>query len=161
MAGSGIGNVRVLDWVVVGAGLLAYASSFLPWYTITATVPFLGVTRTAGADAWSSGFGAWFAVLLLVAAGGLVLLSTVGGPLRLPVPRHLITLVLSVLALVTIVLRWVTFSPTTGGVDGVNVEVGGAFAASSGAGPGLYLGLVAALAATVASFLDFRARDGQ
>ncbi|MGH3919960.1 MAG: hypothetical protein ACRDRY_16995 [Pseudonocardiaceae bacterium] len=145
-------KVTTLDWVVVGAGLLAYISSFFPWYR--AHVSVLGVERFTGADnAWSAGFGAWFSVLLLVMAGVLVLASTMG--LRLPASRPLLTLGLSALALITILVRWVTFPDATGGRGDLgqlgDVDVDGLFAVSSGAGLGLYLGLIAAIAAVVAS----------
>jgi hypothetical protein len=147
----------ILNWVVVGAGLLAYVSSFLPWYRTHVSV--LGIARVAGADnAWNAGFGAWFSVLLLVVAGGVVLASTMVERLRLPVWRPLLTLGLSALAFISIVLRWVTF-PDSSGEQGElsDVDVNGLFNVSSGAGFGLYLGLIAALTAVVASFLTFRA----
>ncbi len=156
------GKVTALDWIVIGAGLLAYVSSFLPWYSTSVSI--LGIERSASWNAWNAGFGAWFSVLLLVAAGGWVLVSTLGGRLRLPVSGTLIALSLSVLAFVTIVLRWVTFPDTTGELDGGSgFELGNAaLTASSGAGAGLYLGLLAAVAAAVAALLTFRAagRDG-
>jgi hypothetical protein len=148
-----------LDWIIVGAGLLAYISSFFPWYR--AHVAVLGIERSAGANAWNAGFGAWFSVLLLAAAGGIALASTVAARLRLIALRPLIMLGLSALALITILLRWVTFPDASDGhsdLDGL--EVDGLFAVSSGAGPGLYLALIAAVAAVVASFLTFRAAGG-
>jgi hypothetical protein len=157
MSGTGARKVTALDWVVIGAGLLAYASSFLPWYSTHISI--LGIERSASVNAWNAGFGAWFSVLLLVAAGGWVLVSTLGGRLRLSVAGTLITLSLSVLAFVTIVLRWITFPDDTGGLDeGSGFELGdAALTASSGAGAGLYLGLLAAVAAAVAALLTFRA----
>lgn len=160
MAGSDTAKITGLDWVVIGAGLLAYISSYLPWYQ--ASVSVLGIDRSAGENAWNAGFGAWFSVLLLVAVAGFVLASTLGGRLRLPTSRPLITLVLSVLAFVTIVLRWVTFPDASGGLGGRlgelgEFDLGSAFTVSSGAGAGLYLGLIAAIAAAVASWFTFRA----
>jgi hypothetical protein len=160
MAGSDTAKITGLDWVVIGAGLLAYISSYLPWYQ--ASVSVLGITRPIRRDdAWNAHFGAWFSVLLLVVVAGLVLASTLGGRLRLPTSRPLITLVLSVLAFVTIVLRWVTFPDASGGLGGRLGELGdfdpgSAFTVSSGAGSGLYLGLIAAIAAVVASWFTFR-----
>lgn len=148
------------DWVVVGGGLLAYVSSFFPWYRAHVTV--LGIERSAGANAWNAGFGAWFSVLLLVAAGGLALAGTMAVRLRLPASRPLIVLGLSALGLVTILLRWVTFPDASDGrtdLDGLDVD--GLFAVSSGAGLGLYLALLAAVAAVAASFLTFRAEASQ
>jgi hypothetical protein len=166
MAESDVGKVTTLDWVVIGAGLLAYISSFLPWYT--ASVSVLGITRSASVNAWNAGFGAWFSVLLLVVAGGVVLVSTVGGRLRLPASRPLITLGLSALAVVTIVLRWVTFPDAGGGLGGGDVNLGdvnlgdfnlgNAFTVSGGAGFGLYLGLIAAIVAMAASISAARRR---
>jgi hypothetical protein len=156
MAGSDAAKVRTLDGVVIGAGLLAYASSFLPWYSESVSV--LGNTRWVRRDdAWQAGFGAWFSVLLLVVAGGVVLVSMLGGRLRLSTSRPLITLGLSVLALVTVLLRWATFPTATRGLGEVDhVDLGDLFTASSGVGFGLYLGLIAAVAAVVASFLALR-----
>jgi hypothetical protein len=163
MARSQAGALRTLDRVVIGAALLAYVSSFLPWYSASITV--LGIDRSTGVDAWNAGFGAWFAVLLLVAAGGVILLDAFGSRVTLPVSRTLITLGLSTLAVLTIVLRWVTFPDGSGGLDTRKVDrlgelgdfdLGSAFAVSSGAGVGLYLGLIAAIAASVASLVTLR-----
>lgn len=143
-------RVTILDWVVVGAGLLAYISSFFPWHLTRVSV--LGTERFTGADnAWNAGVSAWLSVLLLVAAGVVVLASTMST--RLATSRSLITLGLSALALITVLLRWVTL-PDAGGGRGEldNVDTDGLFAVSSGAGSGLYLGLLAAIVAVVASF---------
>jgi hypothetical protein len=151
-------KVTPLDWVVVSAGVLAYISSFLPWYSSRVSVSLFRFERSAhvNVNAWNAGFGAWFSVLLLVVAGGVVLANAMGA--RLPVARPLITLGLSALAVVTILLRWATFSDTVGGQGELgNIDVGGFLTASSGAGFGLYLGLIAAVAAAVASLLMVRA----
>jgi hypothetical protein len=104
-------------------------------------------------------------VLLLLAAAVVVLVSAFGGRLTLPVSTPLITLCLSALAVLTIVLRWVTFPDASGGMDTRKMDrlgelgdfdLGSAFAVSSGAGVGLYLGLIAAIAASVASLLTLR-----
>jgi hypothetical protein len=158
MVGSDSTKVTTLDWVVVGAGVLAYISSFLPWYGYSVSVSLFSFERSAHANvnAWNAGFGAWFSVLLLVVAGGVVLASTMG--LRLPVARPLVTLGLSVLAFITILLRWATFSDSSAGQGNLgDIDVGGFLTASSGAGFGLYLGLIAAVAAAVASLLMVRA----
>ena len=165
MAGSEATRITALDWVVVAAGVLAYICAFLPWYTLTASVPMLGLTQSTNVNAWRAGFGAWFSVLLLVAAAGVVLASTVGGRLRRPASRSLITLALAALAFITIVLRWATFPDAAGGL-GRNGELGdvqlgafnlgNAFRVTSGASIGLYLGLGAAVVALAASSLTFR-----
>lgn len=160
MAGSGAAKVAGPDWVVIGAGLLAYIASYLPWYR--ANLSILGIDRHTGVNAWNAGFGAWFSVLLLVVVAGVVITSTVGGrQLSTPTSRPLITLVGSALAFITIVLRWVTLPDASGGLNGHlgelgDFDLGSAFMVSSGAGSGLYLGLIAALVAVVASLLTFR-----
>ena len=155
MARADLTKVATLDWVVVGAGLLAYISSFLPWYR--ADFSILGIERSAIANAWNAGIGAWLPVLLLVVAGVVVLVSTMG--VRLPTAKSLITLGLSALAVIAILLRWMTFPDSTGqsSFEMDNVDVEGLLAVSSGAGVGLYVGLIAAIAALVASFLTSRA----
>ncbi len=159
-------KVTALDWVVIGAGLLAYISSLLPWYSFTASVPILGITRSASANAWHAGLGAWLSVLMLVAAAAVVLVGTLGGRLRRTASRSLITLVLTALAFITIALRWATYPDANGGLGRVgqlgdfslgDANLGGAFSVTSGAGYGLYLGLIAAVAAAVASLVSFRA----
>jgi hypothetical protein len=154
MARADLTKVAALDWVLVGAGLLAYISSFLPWYR--ADISILGIERSTTANAWNAGIGAWLPVLLLVVAGVVGLASAMG--MRLP-SKPLITLGLSGLAVIAILLRWMTFPDATGrnSLDMDNVDVEGLLAVSSGAGVGLYIGLVAATVAVVASFLTSRA----
>ena len=155
MARADLTRVTALDWVVVGTGLLAYIASFLPWYR--ADVSILGIERSATANAWNAGIGAWLPVLLLAVAGVVVLVSATA--VRLPTSKSLITLGLSALAVIAILLRWMTFPDSAGQsrLDMDNVDVEGLLAVSSGAGVGLYVGLIAAIAAVVASFLTSRA----
>jgi hypothetical protein len=159
MAGPTAAKMTAPDGVVVGAGVLAYISSFLPWYTVSFSV--LSTPGFMDRDAWHAGFGAYLSVLLLLAASTVVLVSTVGG-LGRSTATSLITLGISVLALVTLVLRWVTFPDASGGLGRLGAlgdffDLSSAFAVSSGAGVGLYLGLSAAIAAVVASLFTFRA----
>ena len=161
MAGSGTAKLAALDWVVIVAAVVAYISSLLPWYQASITV--LGITRPlVRNNAWHEGFGAWFSVVLLIAAGVLVLGSAIGGRIRLPASRALITLTLSVLAFVTIVVRWVTLPDAGDGLDRISIgdlgefDLGQTFTVSGGAGSGLYLGLISAIAAVAASAITFR-----
>jgi hypothetical protein len=147
-------RVNTLDWVVIGAGGLAFIASFFNWYS--ASVSFGGLKQSHGVSAWSAGFAAWFSVLLLVVAAGLVLAAAAGQAVKISVPLPVLTLGLSVLALVLIVLRWLTFPSAKDELG----SLGSGLDASSGAGVGLYIGLVCALAAAVASFMMFRASGG-
>ncbi|HSV65124.1 MAG TPA: hypothetical protein VLJ59_04325 [Mycobacteriales bacterium] len=140
MAGFDPKKVSTLDWVVIGAGVLAFIASFFAWYTIS--LKFGGIEVASGSvNAWHS-FASWFATLLLVAAAGLVFAKAAGVQVSLPLPVAVVTLGLSGFAVLLILLRWITLD------TGV------------GAGFGLYLGLISAIAAAVASFLAFRATGG-
>jgi len=140
MAGFDPKRVTPFDWAVIGAGALGFIATFLPWYTIS--FDFGGVTvASASANGWHS-FLSWFAMLLLLAAGGLVLAQATGTQINLPVSTWMAALVLSGLAFLLVLLRWVTLD------SGI------------GAGFGLYLGLICALVAAVASVLTMRATGG-
>jgi hypothetical protein len=166
MAGASVAKVMVLDWIVIGAGLLAYISSFLPWYTSTASIPILGITRLLRHDdAWHAGPSAWASVLTLLAAAGWVLVTSMGGPAQRTAPRALVALALCALAFITIVLRWATFPDARGGLGRVaqlgdinlgEVHLGGAFSVTSNADFGLVVALIAAVVATAAALLRFR-----
>lgn len=153
-------RVPVTDWVVVGAGVLAFIVSFFPWETGKLEQDGQDLFKLAGEDptksAWNSGFGAWFSVLLLLVAAGLVAAHFAGG-LDLPqVPGgiRMVAAGVAVLAAIVIVLRWITYpSPEDElGVDTLpeNVE------ASISAGWGLIVGLILALVAAVAAYLGTR-----
>jgi hypothetical protein len=144
MAGFDPKRVTTLDWVVIGAGGLAFIDSFLPWYTASIEGQSLG-----SASGWHS--YSWLAILLLVAAGALVLTANAGQQINLPAPIHLITLGLSGLATLLILLRWLTWM----GDKGTSL-----FSLHQGAGFGMILGLILGIAASVASFLAFRASGG-
>ena len=140
MAGFDPKKVTPFDWAVIGAGVVGFIASFLPWYTISFDIPGL-VSVSESASGWHS-FLSWFSMLLLLAAAGLVLAREAGTQINLPVPTAVATLALSALAFLLILLRWVTLD------SGV------------GAGFGLYLGLICSVVAGVASFLTFRAAGG-
>ncbi|HEV2781680.1 MAG TPA: hypothetical protein VGX25_20030 [Actinophytocola sp.] len=134
MANFDVKRVTPLEWAGIGAGVFAFLVSFFNWITFE----LFGISE--GLSAWNSGFTAWFPVLLLMVAGGLVLAPHFGVEVaRLP----LIWLVLGGVAALLILLRWVTASDATLG--------------TGSAGFGLFLGLLAALVSGAAAFLTFRA----
>lgn len=143
MAEFDVKRVTPLEWAGGGAGLLAFIVSFFPWYSFDVE-GFGGDSYSA----WSTGFLAWFPVLLLMGAGVVVLLPHFGVQVaRLP----LIWLSLAGAATLFILLRWLTL-PDDGfglGILGEGID--------SGAGVGLILGLIVAIVSTVAAFLTFRA----
>lgn len=122
-------RVTPIEWAGIGAGAAAFLFSFFPWITVS-----LGALSVSG-SAWNSGFLAWFAVLLLIGAGAVVLAPHLGRD----VPnRTTLWLGMSAGAAVLILLRWVTFD------------------AFIGAGVGLFLGLLAAIASTAAAYTVFQ-----
>ncbi|MFL6118638.1 hypothetical protein [Actinophytocola sp.] len=144
MAELDLKRVTPIEWAGIGAGVLAFIDSFLPWYSIS----YAGYGGSI--SAWNTGFAAWFAVLLLMVAGGLVLAPHFGTKIdRLP----LIWLILSAVATVLIILRWLTL-PDDGGLGDFGVLGNTGF--ESGAGFGLIVGLILAVVSTVAAALTFR-----
>ena len=133
-------NVSPFDWTIIGAGLVGFIVTFLPWYTISFNIPGV-VSYSAHANGWHS-FLSWFSMLLLVVGAALVLARAFGTQVSLPVPIEVATMGLGALAFLLILLRWVTLD------NGV------------GAGAGLFLGLICAAAMAAASFLAFRAAGG-
>ncbi|MFC5290874.1 hypothetical protein ACFPM7_27820 [Actinokineospora guangxiensis] len=119
-------RVTPIEWAGIGAGVAAFLFSFFPW--LSAGFAFLSFS------AWSSGFLAWGAVLMLVGAGAAVFLPHVGVEVK---NRTMLWLGLAGAATLLVLLRLITSE---------------GFAAI-----GLFLGLIAALVSTAAAFLSFQA----
>jgi len=143
MAELDLKRVTPLEWAGIGAGALAFIVSFFPW----ASVDIVGFGSVSG-SAWNSGFLAWFSVLLLLGAGVVVALPHFGVQVD---RRPLIWLVLAGAATLFIVIRWLTLDAgfSEAGLIGDSIDVGAGF--------GLIVGLLAAIASTVAAVLTFRA----
>jgi hypothetical protein len=144
MASFDVKRVTPLEWAGIGAGALAFIVSFFPWYSIDfGDTGFPGLSLDTSASAWDSGFLAWFSMLLLLAVGVMVILPHFGTQVpNLP----MLWLGLSALSLLFVILRWVTFDT---------------FGGAAGAGFGLFVGLVLALASGAAGFLTFRASNSR
>jgi hypothetical protein len=135
-------RVTPLEWAGIGAGALAFIDSFLPWYSVSYE-GLLGVGGSISANAWDYALSL-LAVLMLIGAGVVVLLPH----LDVQVPNQaMIWLGLSGVALVFIVIRWLTF------------ESGSSLGASAGASFGLFVGLVLAVVSGVAAFLTYRSAN--
>jgi hypothetical protein len=148
MAELDLKRVTPLEWAGGGAGALAFIVSFFPWYSID----FEGFGG-GSVSAWNTGFLAWFSVLLLMAAGALVLAPHFGVTVaRLP----LIWLSLAGAAAVFILIRWLTL-PDDGGLGGFGLVSDGV---DSGAGFGLVVGLILAVVSAGAASLTFLAAPG-
>jgi hypothetical protein len=136
-------RVSKAEWIGLGAGLIAFIASFLPWFSFSAGLFSFSV------NAWSLGFLAWFPVLLMVAAAGVILAQQLGANVPAVKPGWpLILLGAAALSLVLILIRWISLSSDTGGL---------AFSgASYGAGFGLYVGLIAAIGLGLSQYMVFR-----
>jgi hypothetical protein len=143
MAEIDLKRVTPLEWAGVGGGALAFIVSFFPW----ASVDIAGFGSVTG-SAWNSGFLAWFSVLLLVGAGVVVALPHLGVQVD---RRPLIWLVLSGLATLFIIIRWLTLDAGFSGAGLLSDSI------DVGAGFGLIVGLIVAIASTVAAVMTFRA----
>ncbi|CAM3945237.1 hypothetical protein KIPE111705_32815 [Kibdelosporangium persicum] len=130
-------RITWLEWIGVAAGIIGLVVSFLPWFR--ATEPVAVGLRAQGAPTWipvwEGNFLAWFPVVLLLAVSVLLLWQRFGRPVRM---TSSLWLTLGMLAVVMIVLRWITLP------------------ASVVSGFGLYLGLMVAAGSGAAAFLAFR-----
>ncbi len=135
-------NVGTNDLVVMGAGVLMFIDSLLPWFGAS----FAG--HSSSTSAWGAGFGAWFSVLLCMVVAGVVAARVFGGRAMPPVGNGsvswaFITTAISALAVLIILLRWVTY-PSGPSIPGF----------SAGAKFGTYLGLIIAIVQTVFGYLS-------
>lgn len=135
--------------IVIG-GLLMFIDSFFGWYGLSGS----GVSEAkamgfkTSATAWGSGFGAWFAVLLVLAVAVVAVLGALD---RLPFAPLMIGFVEfggGVLAAVIVLLRWMTYQTASGG------------GASVGALWGTYVGVILAIVVAVFGYLEFVAKGG-
>ncbi|WP_026425362.1 hypothetical protein [Actinokineospora inagensis] len=140
-------RVTPIEWAGIGAGALAFIASFFPWYTVSYTGGF-GLSGIGGSlSAWGVGILGWGAVLMLLAAGVLLVLPHVGTAVK---NLSLIWLILAVVSVLFVIIRWLTLSSSSG-LGSLGADVG----ISEGAGFGLYLGLLAAIGSTVGAVLVF------
>jgi hypothetical protein len=140
MASFDVKRVTPLEWAGIGAGALAFIISFFPWYSFPSELSAFIGTITA----WDMGFLAWFPILLLLAAGVLVLLPHLGTQVpNLP----MIWMGLAGAAVLFLLLRWVTLPDY--------------FGANGGIGFGFFIGLIVALASGAGAFMSYRASSSR
>ena len=97
--------VSIFAWLVMAGGALALICSFLPYYTIKATVPGYGSESDWG-NAWNGFFG-WFGILMLLAAAAIVA-AQVFADLKQP-QMPLISLGLAGIGLILVVIALFVF----------------------------------------------------
>ncbi|MDT0187907.1 hypothetical protein Q9S36_47745 [Microbacterium sp. ARD31] len=128
-----------LDLGIIGAGVLAFLGSFMPYYTVS--VDILGSSNSASANAWHGFFG-WFGAVLAL-AGAAVLVARLLG-VALPVPARTTVLGLFAAAVVSTLIALVV----TPGGSCEDTLIGGEFcdAIDQGHGFGYWLALLASVA---------------
>jgi hypothetical protein len=155
MAEFDVKRVTTFEWVGIGAGLLALIVSFFPWFSSSAS--FEGIESSGSSTAWGTGIGAWLPVLMLLATGVLVALPHIGVAVS---NLALIWLGLSAGAALIILVRWLTLPDVPDelsevGLGLANVDV------DAGAGFGLIVGLILAVASAVVAFLSYRSASSR
>ena len=131
------------DWGVIGGGALVLLSSFLPWYG--ASSQFF----SASVAGWSAGPTAFMSILLCLVAAGFIVARAAGvGLPSMPVGPALLVLGLSGLALLLMVLRFLTLPNGDAGI------LGSAF--SYGPRIGIFLGLIGAAVQVASAVMAFR-----
>jgi hypothetical protein len=131
MAEFDVKQVSTYEWLGIGAGGAALINSFLPWFSAGEGV------FSYSANAWNLGFLSVVSVLVLIAAGVIVLLPHLGTQIQ---NRSLIWLGLAGLALLfTIIVFLINVFD-----DGVSISVG------------ILLGLAAAVASGAGAFLTYK-----
>lgn len=132
-----------LDWIVVGASVLALISLFLPWYGASS----LGFS--ASVSGWSTSYG-WLGGLLIVASGGYLILQRSQADLsRVKLGPATVVLGAAVLGTVIVILRWISLPRGHAGVDGITIY-------SYGARVGIYITLIAGVVQVISALRLFR-----
>lgn len=161
MAALDVKQVSTAQWLGIGAGVLAFVNTFLPWFSASAEGP-IGAAISGSANAWEepASFLAWFTMLLLVVAGVIAALPVFG--VRIP-QQLLVWLGLAGLSFVLVIVKWIDLP----GVKDVFEEQGitptdaqleqAEKAIDLGAGIGIYVGLILALVSLAGAVLAFQA----
>ena len=135
-----------LDLATIGAGVLAFVGSLLPYYTVS--VEGFGSSASSSANAWHGFFG-WFGALLALAAAALLVARLLG--VALPVPVR--TAVLALFGLAAACTLLALFVTPGGDCDDIVVLEGVCDAIDQGHGFGYWLALLATLGGTALAAL--------
>ena len=132
-----------LDLGIVGAGLIAFLASLMPYYTASVSVAGYG-GGGGSVNAWHGFFG-WFGALLALAAAVVLVLHLMGQALPVPVRTTVLGLMAAGLVC-TILALFVSGIGSCGDVSfgGVKCDTGHGF--------GYWLALLATIAGTVLAF---------
>ncbi len=143
-------NAHKYDLAIIGAGVLAFIFSLLPYYTVS--VSGGGLDYSDSASAWHGFFG-WFATLLALVAAVVLVLHLLG--VTLPVPTRMTVLGLFAAALLSTILAFFVFPGETGcgGMQACEDAI------NLGRGIGYWLSLLAILGGLALSVMRKDAHD--
>jgi len=142
MAKFDIKRLSTVDKVLVGAAIVALISLFLPWWGVSAG------GFSASVSGFSTSYG-WLGALLIVAAGVYLVLQRSEVDLgKMPVTPAVVVLGAAALGTLIIILRWLTIPSGHFGF--------GKDTYSYGPSAGLYIALIAGVAAVVCAVMTFR-----
>ena len=136
---------KTSDWLMVGGGGAMFIAGFLPWVTISA-----GAFSSSGNafEFFFTGTLPWLMIVAIAVIAALLVLE------KLPAgstPWPMILLGIAAFATLLVLIRLI-FNPLDG--------TGGAFGVDVGRGIGMFLGVIAAIAATVGAVQNFQASGG-
>ncbi|NYE36375.1 hypothetical protein F4692_001479 [Nocardioides cavernae] len=134
-------NAHRLDLGIIGAGLVAFIASLLPYYTVS--VELFGASASDSGNAWSGGFLGWFGALLALVGAGVLVARILGVALPFPVR----TTVLGLFAGAALLTLLALFVFPGGGCDDLGID-GICDSVDEGRGFGYWLTLLATLAGT-------------
>ena len=149
-------KIAVPDIVFAAAGLLAIISTFLPWWTLSASLSAAGQTESDSVtvNGWNSASAGgpvgqtvtgplvWIPMLLLLIWGVITLVRAFAAPQLLPGKLfYQVGAGIGGLAALLVIVRWLTYFKATPANIGLPSDV----SVSSGASFGTYLGLLIGL----------------
>ena len=157
-------SVDLKDWVILGAGVLAFVFSFPSYYVGKATskitgkdCPALSASAVRGSESAWHGFFGWFAALVAVLAAILLALHLFGPKMAIPI--RLVVFGGFALALLSVILAFF-IHPGTGQGGSRSGQIGGCtlkFEAHIGHGFGYWVSLIVIAVGAVVAYLQLRA----
>lgn len=144
-------NAHKYDLGIIGAGVLTFIFSLLPYYTVSVSGG-PGLNFSESGSAWHGFFG-WFATLLALAAAVVIVLHLLG--VTLPVPTRMTVLGLFAAALLCTIIAFFVFpgSPDCQGIKECEDAL------DLGRGIGYWLSLLAIIGGLALSVMRKDARD--
>jgi hypothetical protein len=156
-------SVDIKDWLILGAGLLAFAFSFPSYYVGKATAkitgkdcPALSASAVRGSESAWHGFFGWFAAMVAVLAAILLALHLFGP--KMDIPIRLVVFAGFALALLSVILAFF-IHPGTGQGGTRSGQIGGCtikFEAHVGHGFGYWASLIVIVVGAVVACLQLR-----